>query len=322
MDIRAFDEKVRAYAAEHPVSGQVRLTVCDEVLYDGFFGCADADTGRPFAGGDRFTLYSLTKPFVAMGLLRLADEGRVDLDAHPSRYVPEAEGFDGRVTVRLLLHHESGLPDFLQTEGFTRRPAPLREQIRELSACPSFFAPGEGSRYSNINFTLCALIIESVSGLHYAEYMKRFVFEPLGMKTVSVDDGKTPVPRLVSGSRAVDGKLVSVSRCTEYLFGAGDLTGTAEDVYALNRAVKHRLILKPDTWDMALTPAPVSGFGMGCYVGFLHGHPRVMHTGGHTGFRNLHLHLTEEDIDLILLLNCENAAAREDITEILAETVL
>ena len=325
MNTAAFDEQLSRYCADHLISGEVRLTVRDEILYDKFFGFADADTRRPFLAGDRFTLYSITKPFTAMSLLRLYDEEKIKLDAHPSAYVPEAAGFDGRVTVKHLLHHVSGLPDFMQTEAFSLKhpkQGDLREELAELSLYPSFFAPGEGSRYSNINFVLCALIIENVSGMRYADYMRRYIFDPLGMKTAVFDDGKTAPDGLVSGSELVNGKQVSAHRSVDYLYGAGDLTGTADDVYALNRAVKHRLILRPQTWDMALTPCPVNGFGMGCYVGELRGFKRVWHTGGHTGFRNLHLHIPKEDIDLIVLSNSGYGSAREDITGIMAETIL
>ena len=323
MNLTVFDEKLAEYCGKNGVSGEVRLTSRDEILYDKFFGFADADARKPFVPGARFTLYSITKPFTAMGLLRLYDEGRVDMDDHPAAYVPEARGFDSRVTVRQLLHHESGLPDFMQTAVFAEKHPKqenLREELIELSAYPSFFAPGTGSRYSNINFVLCALIIENVSGMKYADYMKETVLNPLGMKTAVFDDGM--LTGLVQGSKLIDGTPVSVNRTVDYLYGAGDLTGTAEDVYALNRAIKQKLLLRPETWTMALTPAPVSGFGMGCYVGALRGHKYVKHTGGHTGFRNLHLHVLDEDIDLIALLNCENGETRDAITEIMAEEIL
>ena len=323
MDLTAFDVRLAEYCENNRISGEIRLTVRDEILYDKFFGFADAEGRKPFSPGARFTLYSVTKPFTTLGLMLLNDAGKVDIDVHPSAYVPEAGGFDSRVTVRQLLLHESGIPDFEQTkEFFAKYPKQgnLRKQLTELSAYPSFFAPGEGCLYANINFTLCALIIENVSGMKYADYMRANVLEPLGMKTAAFDDGQ--LTGLVCGSKLLNGKPVNENRSVNYLYGAGDLTGTADDVYALNRAVKHRLLLRPETWNTVLTPAPASGFGMGCHVGTLNGHERIRHNGGHPGFRTLHLHLTKEDIDLIVLLNCESAEARDAITEIFAEEIL
>ena len=301
------DARIGAYARRTHYMGMLRVTVGDRIVYRRSDGMADLAAGAPFGEDTMFSFYSLSKPFCAIGLLKLCDRGRVSLDDHPGVWVPEAHGFDPRVTLRQMLHHTSGLPDFEQIPEFAAAHRPgyarfAREQLRELAAYPQFFEPGTAAKYENINFLLCALVIENVSGLPYAEYMRREVFGPLGMRTAVIDDETLAIPRRAEGYDLSDGVLVPVGRSRDWMFGAGDIVGTVDDAYALHRAVRDRLLLAPGTWEQVLTPSPLNGMGMGCTLSVWHGFRRITHNGGHTGFRTLHIHVPERDFDLILLL--------------------
>ena len=189
LAIERFEEE---YIRDLPFSGNIRVTVGGKIEAEVSIGYADAAMSRPLTPSSRFTLYSLSKPFCAMGLLKLRERGLVDIDCHPGVYVPEARRMDSRAAIRHLLHHTSGLPDFEQDAGFAavHRPArlcDLREHLSLLCDVPSYFAPGTSARYCNINFILCALIIENVTGIPYPDYMQREIFEPLGMTTAVVD---------------------------------------------------------------------------------------------------------------------------------------
>ena len=313
-------QQIEEYCAANHISGMLRITVRDEVVYRQSMGFADWEKQIPFGEESMFTLYSLSKPFCAIGLLKLKDAGLVDLDVHPSRYVPEALGFDERVTVRHLLHHISGLPDFEQNRDFAEKYAPgyreyAREHLKLLTEWPSYFAPGTEGKYANINFVLCALIIENVTGLSYEEYMQREVFDPLGMKSAIVDNKGLKITNRVKGYEMIDGVVTEREKSHNWLFGAGDIVATMDDVYCLNKAIKHRLLLKEETWEEVLTPSPVNGMGMGCAVSDWYGKKRITHNGGHLGFRTLHIQLPEDDFDLIFLSNSGFGEARWDISE-------
>lgn len=317
-------QKMDAFIADYHrrtgMSGSLRITRRDEVILERFIGMADREHGVPLTSESIFTLYSLSKPFCAIGLLLLRDAGKVDIDRHPGVYVPEAQGFDPRVTIRHLLQHVSGLPDFEQDQAFSCQyppamPEEIRAQLRLLTAYPQRFVPGTAGFYANINYILCALIIENVTGLSYADYMRTAVFGPLGMPAAQVDRADLHIPHRVQGYHPENGTIVPVDRALGWLFGAGDIVGTLDDVYCLNRAIKHRLLLKPETWAEALTPSPVNRMGMGCTVTQWHGKTRITHNGGHTGFRTLHIQLPGDDFDVILLSNCGWGDMRTDFTE-------
>lgn len=318
--------RISDYANAHQIGGVLRVTAANRIIHAQSFGLADREAGIPFTEDSRFSFYSLSKPFCAIGLLKLYDHGLADLDTHPGKYVPEAAGFDARVTVRHLLHHVSGLPDFEQTPEFCRTHLPgsthlVRKHLAELTAFPSRFVPGEGAMYANVNFVISALIIENVSGLSYADYMRREVFDPLGMETAVVDREGLDIPHRVQGYElSAEGTPIPVEKSYDWMFGAGDIVGTAEDAYALNRAVKHRMLLREDTWAQALSPHPNNRMGMGCTVSRWGAKTRITHNGGHTGFRTLHIHIPEDDFDIILLSNSGWGDARGDMTDMIRDT--
>ncbi len=318
----ALDEQLKKYALENKFMGQLRITLRGKTVYEQAFGQANIEKGIAFHANSRFSFYSLSKPFCTLGILKLYDKGLVDLDVHPAVYLPEASGFDKRLTIRHMLLHISGLPEFLLSKGFAetyqRGPANvIREHLKLLSDYPAFFAPGEKGMYQNINFTMCALIIENVSGVSYPEYMQKEVFAPLGMKTAVVDDEGLFVENRVEGYALEEDTLVAVGRSSNWMLGGGDIVGTLDDVYRLNVAVKNKLLLKEDTWEMLLTPCKKSGFGMGCRVFEWRGKKRIVHNGGHLGFRTYHEHIVEDDFDLIILSNTGFGSARDDMSNII-----
>ncbi|MBQ8402085.1 MAG: beta-lactamase family protein [Clostridia bacterium] len=298
-----------AYTADLPFSGNIRITSGGKIVYEKSFGYANIEKQIPLTADSRFTLYSLSKPFCAIGLMKLADRGLVNIDAHPGQYVPEAAGMHPNVTIRHLLHHTSGLPDFEQNKDFCNTYAPaatadIRTHLALLCDYPQYFEPGTDARYCNVNFVLCALIIENVSGMAYRDYMRKEVFEPLGMKTAVVSDETMVIPDRVQGYALVNGAMVPIGQSYNWLFGAGDILGTLDDVYCLHDAMQHRKLLQPDTWETILTPSPLNSMGMGCTITEWHGRHRITHNGGHLGFRTLHIWLPEDDFDIILLSNC------------------
>lgn len=318
--VEKMDDFIKKHYEENKNSGCLRITKNDEIIYERSIGYADIENKIEFAKNSVFTYYSLTKPFSAIGLLKLKDKNLVDIDAHPSEYVLEAMGFDKNLTVRQMLHHISGLPDFVQTAKFQERYRTglswqMREHLKELADYPMVFSPGTEGMYANVNFIVIALIIENVSGMKYPDYMKKEVFEPLGMVTAKIDEENTSVAGRVKGYEVYDGRIQPVDRDQNWMFGAGDIIGTVDDVYCLNKAIKHKLLLKPETWEEVLTPSELNCMGMGCCVTDWHGKKRITHNGGSRGFRTLHIQLPDDDFDIIYLSNSGWGDARNDYAE-------
>ena len=320
--VKVLDDKIIKYCNKNNIFGMLRITVENEVVYERNIGFSDLKAEIGFCHNSMFTLYSLSKPFCAIGLLKLKDKGLVDIDCHPSKYVPEAKGLDNRVTIRHLLHHVSGVPDFEQTAEFKEKYEPgyskyVREHLKLITSFPFYFEPATAGKYTNINFILCALIIENVSGTVYSEYMKKEVFEPLGMKSAVVDNENLIIPDRVKGYDLSKEGLIEVEKSHNWLLGAGDIVATVDDVYCLNNAIKNQLLLTEETWKEVLTPSPINSMGMGCTVTCRYGKKIILHNGGHVGFRTYHLQIPEDDFDIIFLSNSGFGNARMDLTELI-----
>jgi CubicO group peptidase (beta-lactamase class C family) len=197
-------------------------------------GAGAAGDGRSVTGSTPFVLGSATKSFTALAVLQLVDSGRVSLDAPVRRYVPElrlaaGEPVDG-ITVRDVLQQTSGLDDIGGGALLASAADGTAEQaIAELGNGHLRSDPGETWLYANANYVLAGLIVERVSGLSYGDYVRRHIFQPLGMMHSYVSPA---VARgLATGHRFWFGLPVATGPTTRVAtLAAGYLISTAEDL--------------------------------------------------------------------------------------------
>lgn len=163
-------------------------------------GAADLATGSPFADDARLRIASNTKPFVATVMLQLVAEGKVELDAPVERYLPgvvHGPGIDGnRITIRNLLQHTSGLPEYAAEFGAPPEPgqlAALTEQVRwgttdiadaiaSALTAPAGFEPGAQWAYANTNYVIAGMAIEKITGSPIGTEITHRIIEPLGLR--------------------------------------------------------------------------------------------------------------------------------------------
>ncbi|MFB9909010.1 serine hydrolase domain-containing protein [Allokutzneria oryzae] len=203
-------------------------------------GAGDLRTGRPFPHQAHVRIGSNTKTFVATVVLQLVAEGRVRLDTAVEQYLPgvvRGNGNDGtRITVRHLLQHTSGLPDYLELVN------PLRDRWRHFEAAElvktaltlrSHFEPGAKWEYSNTNYVLTGMLIEKMTGRSAAEEITRRIITPLGLAATYYplphETGvRGPHPR---GYQEIDGRRVDFTEQDPSWGGAaGAMVSTGADV--------------------------------------------------------------------------------------------
>ncbi|WP_182113106.1 MULTISPECIES: serine hydrolase [unclassified Actinotalea] len=169
----------------------------DGVARDYTAGVGNLETGAEVPVDGEVRIASNTKTFTAAVVLQLVGEGSVDLDAPIETYLPglvRGEGIDGNaITVRQLLQHTSGLPNYTAVtsgDSFATRDryVPARDLTDIAFAEAPLFAPGEGWSYSNTNYTLLGMLIERVTGRPYAEQVTERIIEPLGLEHTYVPD--------------------------------------------------------------------------------------------------------------------------------------
>jgi CubicO group peptidase (beta-lactamase class C family) len=168
--------------ADGEFSGAVVLGRDGQVVYARGFGFADVERRLAFTPDTANDGASLTKPVTAAAVLRLAEQGRIDLDAPVRRYVLEYP--HAATTVRHLLSHSGGLPDYGEFQAMLDAgPANTADLLAELTrrGTPPAFAPGTAFAYCNLCYDTLALVVERVTGDGFDRHLKPWLLRPLGM---------------------------------------------------------------------------------------------------------------------------------------------
>ena len=170
---------VEAVAAGQLRAAVLRVTQGEDV-YEQAFGTATVRSP--------FLIASITKPMTAAAVMTVVEAGRLELDAPVARMLP---GVDGRITLRHLLTHSSGLPDMLpENIALRKRNAPLREWAKLAMKTPLLFAPGERVSYQSMGILLAATMGELVSGVAMPKLLEQRIYGPLGMKDTYLGLGR------------------------------------------------------------------------------------------------------------------------------------
>lgn len=200
-----------AFAKREMPGGALVIVQGDQVTYSKGFGAADLAAQRPYTDSTPTVIGSTSKPLTALAVLRLVQLGRVALDTPIARYVPELVFADSRgsaITLRHLLTNRSGLPAGFSGPAYQQPPvqdsAALGRLAQAMTTIPLAFAPGAGYLYSNRGWALAGYVVQRVSGEPIEGFMRREVFEPLGMTGTTLEFWT--VPNLVQGY--VEGRTV------------------------------------------------------------------------------------------------------------------
>jgi D-alanyl-D-alanine carboxypeptidase len=253
---------------------------------------------RPMLTTDRFRVGSITKTFVATLVLRLVEDGRLSLDDSVERWLPGLVPHGNAISLRQLLQHTSGLFDyaadpatfqpFATDPGYAWQP---RDLVAIATTHQPNFAPGQGWGYSNTNFVLLGLIVESATGNPVGAELERQIFRPLHMWATSFDtDGRysdrssgKDVARFAHGYSTINGQTIDASDLTpSWGYAAGAITSTADDLATFYSALmRGKLIARRSLKAMttAVSIGPNAGYGLG----FLHAKTPCGWLWGHDG---------------------------------------
>ncbi len=239
------DEYVRPYVEMRDFSGAILIAKEGRVLVRKAYGMANFELGVPNTPGTRFRIASLTKTFTAAAVLHLRDEGKLKLNDPVTKYLPDCLAWD-KVTIQHLLTHRSGIPDYGRISGYadmSLKSLSLKEAVDWFKGQPLDFSPGNKSRYSNSGYVVLAHLIEKLSGRSYEQYLRKTIFEPLGMRSTGQARDDVLVKNRAAGysiapteDRIENAPWSDISLKT----GAGSLYSTVDDLYRWYRAVRDR----------------------------------------------------------------------------------
>ncbi|GAA3467343.1 serine hydrolase domain-containing protein [Nonomuraea roseola] len=285
LSASVIDDYMRDYVERTGLPGAaVAVTKGDQVVHVAGYGRTAG--GETITKGTPMPLASLSKSFTAVGVLRLADEGKIDLDAPVRTYLPEFTMADSRaakITVRQLLQQTSGMSDRSFPELTLAAPDTLKDAVGMLRTAPLATDPGAKMAYHNPNFAVAARLVEVVAGVPFADYMAAAVFRPLGMTSTATVNTTTDLPGRGTGYIRAYGQVIERSQPKWFINGGAGVVSTADDLarwlIAQNGAGR---TLPEKILKTAQTASGVAGstYGMGWSAGKTGGGaPQLRHTG-------------------------------------------
>jgi CubicO group peptidase (beta-lactamase class C family) len=307
------DALMRDYNDPHGPGASVLVVRGGAVVIRRSYGKADLEAGVVATPKTNFRLASVTKQFTAMAILILADRGKLSLDDSISRFFPDFPPYGAAITIRQLLTHTSGLPDYedYMPEGLT---VPLKDgdvlRILEQNPRPRF-SPGAAFSYSNSGYSLLSLVVQRASGRSFAAFLRDEIFLPLGMTaTVAFENGVSTVSDRAFGySRKRTGWSRTDQSLTSSVLGDGGIYSSIDDLARWDQELAAPHIVRAAVLQQAFAPAVRTdlpgdvAYGFGWRVSDYRGHHAVWHTGETIGFRNAILRFPGDRLTVVILTN-------------------
>jgi len=308
------DEFVREEMRRQRIPGlAVGIVHKGQVIARGY-GYANLEHFVPVTDETIFQSGSLGKMFTAAAVMLQVEDGKLALTDPITKFYPDAPPAWSAITIRHLLTHTSGIPDYT-TSTFDYRKDYTEDQLAHLAFEQKLeFPPGSRWNYSNTGFALLGFIVHKVSGKFYGDVLAERIFKPLGMTTARIISEADIVPNRAAGYQLVDGKIKNQDWVAPKLntTADGSLYWSLRDLLVWNAAVTRRAILKPESWEQILTPVRLTSgksypYGFGWAIEERNHQPLQQHGGAWQGFKTQLSRFLGDDLSIIVLANLADA---------------
>ena len=307
--------------------GAAVLVVRDgKLVFRRGYGVTDLRTMHPITPQTDFRLASFTKQFTAASIMLLVKDGKLHYDDHLTDIFPEFPAYGRPITIRNLLNHTSGLPDYedILTKRYPDTPDDKIPQILDAGVLKLLeqqsagkFPPDSKWEYSNSGYAVLAMIVEKVSGKPFGEVLHERIFAPLQMNhTLAYEKGKNEVPdRAYGHTKEKSGWRETDQSSTSAVLGDGGIYSSIDDLAKWDRALREHTLLSEVEMRPALTPVQPTGgaakihegpsvhYGFGWFLDPYQQHKRMSHDGETIGFRTTIQRFPEDKLTIIVLAN-------------------
>jgi D-alanyl-D-alanine carboxypeptidase len=306
------DDRVRGIMERQHIPGMAVVVIKDGLVLElKGYGVTDTTGKQPVSPDTKFPIGSITKPFTAMAIMMLVEEGRVDLDKPISQYLSDLPPEWQPLTLRQLLSHTAGL-----SEDYAWQKIRQPQDLISAGKPNLDFPPGEAESYSNTGFFLAGLVIEKVSNQPYEDFVRDRIFVPLGMNQTQAKIKS--VPNLATGYIWRD-RFVRVDTekdpIAQVAYSAGSIMSTASDMAKWVQALDRGKLLSPSSYQQLWTGSTLrngrnTGNGLGWFVGSFNGHPYTHHDGNVAGYSSGLYRYPNDRLSVIVLMNNGNASGQ------------
>lgn len=312
---RTVDGIFSEWTAHDSPGAAVILTDRGKVVLKRCYGLANIEHGVPITPATRFELASVSKPFTAFAVLLLEQSGQLSLGDDIRKYLPELPDYGSPITIGNLIHHTSGISDYVRILPFTGRTARSGFGMHDLLRLVAKqrlleFTPGAKWSYSNTNYALLAEIVARVTGKPFGEWMRENVFDPLEMHETSFPvKGTFVLPRRANAyHRGADGIFTRSLVENFEIPGPAHAFSTIEDLAKWMENLRtgkvggFGLIAKMQE-GVALTTGEQSSYGAGVLMGEYRGLQTMGHSGQTGAFKTEFMYCPEVGVGVVVLSN-------------------
>ncbi len=326
------DQEVRdIISASGAPSASIAIVKDGRIAYVQAYGQARRDKHLIANPQMRYAIGSISKQFTAAAILMLLEEGKLSLDDPVGRFIPELTEAN-KVTVRQVLSHTSGYQDFWPQDyvpPYMLKSVSPDEILQRWARKKLDFEPGTKWQYSNTGYTVAGIIFERASGQSVFDFLKKRVFAPLGMKSVfNFDENpmteNDPLPYLRNGLGPL---RIAPTSGKGWLFAAGELAMTAEDLAKWDISLIEQTLLKPASYRemesaTILKTGLASDYALGVHVKEVNSHRCISHGGEVSGFTANNMVFPDERVAVVALVNQDATSASGDMARRIAKLIL
>jgi CubicO group peptidase (beta-lactamase class C family) len=302
-----------------------------KTVFERGYGVRDLRTLTPIDANTDFRLASFTKQFTAMAVMLLIDDGKLRYDEPLTEIFPDFPAYGRAITVRHLLTHTGGLPDYgeLMEGGPWSETHQIQDDevltLLKKQSAPKF-AAGTNWEYSNSGYVVLGLIVAKASGVPFDEFLRRRIFSALHMDgTVAFRPAKNSVPNRAFGhTKGPDGFTETDQSAASATLGDGGVYSNLEDLAKWDDALEKHILLAESKMKPAVTPAKLAdgsetlfppprggdnqtrrqvAYGFGWFLDPYNGRERMYHPGGTRGFSTIIERFTAEKLTIVVLSN-------------------
>ena len=310
------DKLLKAHHANNQFNGSVLVLQKGKIIFESGYGYRDAEAKKKNNTNTIFQVGSVTKQFTALVMLKLEEEGKLELTDLLSKYYPAFPGADS-ITMHHLLSHSSGVPNYTDDEKFMQDE--ITRPVDELRMFALFrkgldFIPGSKFKYSNSGYYILGSVIQKVTGQSYEQVIREMIFQPLGMDRSGFDFAHLTDSNKAIGYSWIDDDEQIRERLVDssVSFSAGSIYSTLGDLLKWHDALMKNKILSRHSLEKAFTVYK-EGFGYGWVMDSVYNKKIVYHNGSILGFTS-NIYRVESDNTIIIILNNINNRQIDKIT--------
>ncbi len=326
---KRLDSLFNALFKQKMFNGNVLIADKGKILFEKSYGFANEQTGQKINNQTIFELASVSKQFTAMAIVLLAKQGKLNYDDKISKYIPEL-AFYGNISIRNLLHHTGGLPDYMEIfeEKWDKTKIATNQDIINVFTKyrpKVIFQPGEKYEYSDTGYTLLALIIERISGKTFGKFLSENIFQPLKMKNTFIYRRRFE-PKQIKNyalgyvTDSLGHQVLPDSFGKEFytyyldgIVGDGTVNSTTEDLLKWDSALYTDKLVDAKDKELIFNSVKTNNgkethYGFGWFVGNSKKYGKIVyHSGGWPGYSTYIERHLDNDKTIIILQNRSEA---------------